>query len=232
MKSILCIFAVIALTNLSFGQNKNFLDQPYVEVSGSADTLVTPNQIFIRINISEKDSRDKVSIEQSEAQMVTALRSLGIDTEKDLTTEDISSNFKNYFLRGQEVLKSKQYMLKVKDAVTATNVFIKLEQIGIANTEVDHVDHSDIDMIRNMMRSKAILNAKVRALALTKPLGQNLGPAIHILDVENYNNDYRAANGIRVRGMLAKVAETPELPKIDFEKIKISTNVNAIFLLK
>ncbi len=128
MKSILCIFAVIALTNLSFGQNKNFLDQPYVEVSGSADTLVTPNQIFIRINISEKDSRDKVSIEQSEAQMVTALRSLGIDIEKDLTTEDISSNFKNYFLRGQEVLKSKQYMLKVRNAVTANTVHIKLEQ--------------------------------------------------------------------------------------------------------
>ncbi|GAC1383536.1 MAG: hypothetical protein NVSMB45_11060 [Ginsengibacter sp.] len=219
------------LTGLSFSQNKNFLDQPYVEVSGSADTLITPNQIFIRINISEKDSRDKVSIEESENQMVASLRSLGIDIEKDLTTEDISSNFKNYFLKGKEVLKSKQYMLKVKDAVTATNVFIKLEQIGIANSEIDHVDHSDIEMIRNMMRSRAILNAKVRALALTKPLGQTLGAAIHILDVENYNG-YQASNNLRIRGISAKVTEQPELQKIDFEKIKVSTNVNAIFILK
>ncbi len=54
---------------------------------------------------------------------------MGIDVEKNLTTSDISSNFKNYFLRGKEVLKSKDYILKVKDAVTASKVFMKLKTL-------------------------------------------------------------------------------------------------------
>ncbi len=36
---------------LIFGQ-KNFLDQPYLETSGKADTLVIPDKITININLN------------------------------------------------------------------------------------------------------------------------------------------------------------------------------------
>src|SRR3954469_19975792 len=114
-------------------QTKNFLDQPYIEVSGSADTLVTPNEIFIKILLSEKDTKDRVSIEELEIRMVNALKALGLDTEKDLTTADMASNFKFYLLKSKDVIKTKLYMLKVSDAVTASKIFIKLEELGISN---------------------------------------------------------------------------------------------------
>lgn len=166
-------------------QTKNFIDQPYIEVSGSADTLVTPNEIYIRIILSEKDSRDRVSIEELEQKMVAALKGLGLDTEKDLTTADMTSNFKTYLLKSKDVIKTKIYTLKVTDAVTASKVFMKLEEIGISNTSIERVDYSDLNNLKNKMRTKAILDAKDRAIALAKPLNQTVGLAINIIDTDN-----------------------------------------------
>lgn len=209
---------------------KSFIDQPYVEVAGSADTMVTPDEIFIAINISEKDTKNKTSVEELERKMFDALKAMGIDVEKDLTTSDLSSNFKTYFLKSKDIMKSKDYMLKVKDAVTATKVFIKLEDLGISNSSIDHVDYSKMEEMKNVMRTKAIENAKLRAIALTKPLQQGIGPAIFISDNEVYP--------IRPLARQAKVNlyeasdSAQALPQIDFEKIEISSNVNAKFILK
>ncbi|MDB5191570.1 MAG: hypothetical protein JWQ96_1133 [Segetibacter sp.] len=218
---------------LGQSQTKNFIDQPYIEVSGSADTFVTPNEIFIKILLSEKDTKDRVSIEELEIRMVNALKALGLDTEKDLTTADIASNFKFYLLKSKDVIKTKLYILKVSDAVTASKVFIKLEELGISNTTIDRVDHSDLERIKNIMRTNAIANAKARATALTKPLNQIVGPAIHIADTENYNQQLlgRVA-GIQIRGATTFQNDYKELPKIDFEKIKVTANITAKFVLK
>ena len=101
----------------SQAQNKNFIDQPYLEVTGSADTLVTPNEIFIRTLISEKDNKDKTSLEELEAKMFAALKSLGIDVEKNLMTNDMMSNYKSYLFKSKDIIKAKQYVLKAGDAV-------------------------------------------------------------------------------------------------------------------
>lgn len=214
-------------------QTKNFIDQPYIEVSGNADTLVTPNEIFIRILLSEKDTKDRVSIEDLELKMVNALKALSLDTEKDLTTSDMTSNYRFYLLKSKDVIKTKQYTLKVKDAVTVSQVFIKLEEIGISNTSIERVDHSDLENIKNLMRTKAISDAKSRAIALTKPINQNVGQAIHITDTENYSQQLQGrVAGIQIRGATTIQNDFKELPKIEFEKIKVVANINAKFILR
>jgi hypothetical protein len=127
---------------------KNFIDQPYIEVNGSADTSITPDEIYIKIVISESDTKNKVSLEDQEAKMVDALKALGIETEKNLTTSDASSNFKYYFLRGTNVLKTKEYILKVSDAVMLTKILSQLESLDISNTSIDHVDYSKLDDLK------------------------------------------------------------------------------------
>ena len=233
MKKIKLTAIFISLFFAGQAQMKSFIDEPYVEVAGNADTLVTPNEIYIQIEISEKDTKNKTSVEELERNMFDALKAMGIDVEKNLTTSDISSNFKNYFLKGKEVLKSKEYMLKVKDAVTASKVFIKLEDLGISNSNIDHVDYSQMEAMKNIMRTKAIENAKARALALTEPLHQQVGPAIFISDNESYV--MHPMMEAKVAGLQIRAdanAADQQLPQIDFEKIKISANINAKFILK
>lgn len=229
--TVLCIIAVI------YGQTqtKNFLDQPYVEVAGSADTLVTPNEIFIKINISEKDTKDKTSVEELETKMYNALKVLGIDVDKNLTTADMASNFKTYLLKSKDILKSKQYILKVNDAITATKVFSELENLEISNTSIERVNYSELENIKNQMRSKAVENARARAIALTKPLNQSVGSAIHIADNEIYNNNNPSRGELQeivVIGYSSKGKRSVEPPNIEFEKIKVATNINVKFILK
>ncbi|MDO8992882.1 MAG: hypothetical protein Q7U83_07460, partial [Daejeonella sp.] len=145
MKNLSLIICLIFISLCGMAQQKNFIDQPYLEVTGSADSLVTPNEISIKILLAEKDSKDKVSVEDLEIKMVNALKTLGIDLDKDLSTTDISSNFKSYLLKNKDILKTKQYMLKVSDGLTASKVFINLEQLGISNTSIEKVTHSNLE---------------------------------------------------------------------------------------
>lgn len=233
MKSLTLSAYAFCLVLFANAQTKNFIDQPYIEVSGNADTLITPNEIYIRIVLSEKDTRDRVPIEELEQKMVAALKGLGVDTEKDLTTSDMTSSFKSYLLKGKDVIKTKHYTLKVANAVTASSVFINLEEMDISNTSIERVNHSDLDNLRNAMRTKAIIDAKVRAMALTKPLNQSVGPAIHIVDAENVSQQLQGrVAGIQVRGYSTMQKIDTELPKIEFEKIRVSANINARFTLK
>jgi len=219
---------------LANSQTKNFIDQPYIEVSGNADTLITPNEIYIRILLSEKDTRDRVPIEELEQKMVSTLKSLGLDTKEDLTTSDMTSNFKYYLLKSKDVLKTKLYSLKVTDAVTASQVFLKLEEIAISNTSIERVAHSDLDNIKNKMRTNAIVDAKSRAIALTKPLNQSVGVAVHIVDTDNSISQQLQGRvaGIQIRGYSSFSNSDKELSKIEFEKIKVTANITAKFVLK
>jgi uncharacterized protein len=234
MKNLLLIILFLMTAAGSRAQSKTFLDVPYIEVAGNADTMLVPDRIFIKINLSEADTRNRQSVEELETKMVNALKALGIDTEKDLTASDLASNFKTYLLKGKEVLKSKQYTLLVRDAVTLAKVFSALESTGIASTMIEKTEHSRAEAVRNLLRTKAILNAKTRAEALTKPLNQTVGAAIHITDFENYAGVIQGSvAGIRIRGTNSPLSDAGYEPaKIEFEKIRIAANITVQFLLK
>ena len=231
-KLIFASFLCLITLGLS-AQMKTFLDVPYIDVFGSADTLVTPNEIYISIVIAEADVKNKISLEDQERKMVAGLKLLGINTEKDLTTSDMQSNFRFYVLKQKDVMKTKSYTLKVGDAVLATRVFMKLEELGIANANLERVGHSEMLKLKNLCRTKAVKNAYEKALALTIPIGASVGAPLHIADFStDGDGSTQPATQIRVRGMSALNEVKEELPQIDFEKIRISMNVSVKFMLK
>jgi len=92
-----------------------------------------------------------------------------------------------------------------------------------------------MEEIRNAVRSKAVENAGKKAVAFTKPLNQNIGPAIHIVDFAEPRNDLRAMNAslleVELKRRMAPGQDTYE-SNLDFRKIKISEGVNIKFILK
>ena len=122
MKNLLSIIT-LCIVSFVFSQTKNFIDQPYLETSAKADTLVIPDRIYLDILISEKDTKDKKSIEELEILMEERLKSIGIDIKKQLTLNDLASNFKKYFLKNTDILKTKSYSLIVYDAKQQEELF-------------------------------------------------------------------------------------------------------------
>lgn len=234
----LCIFPALGLlclfsTQVLFAQNKNFLDQPYLEVTGTADTLVTPDEIYLQIQISEADTKGKISIDELEQKMVDALKALGIDPEKNLTARDLTSNFQSYFLRGKQVLKSKTYILKVASAVQATQVLIRLGDLGISNISLDRVDYSRMKQVRNMMLNRAVQDAHAKAVAMVQPLHQTLGKALHMVETQVYPIRPLQVNTFNMKlSNNSQGNQQESLPEIEFEKIKIESSVNVVFALE
>ncbi len=227
--------SMLLLSWTAMSQQKNFIDQPYLEVTGSADSLVTPNEIYIRIFITEKSTKDKISLQEMEASMYRGLHDIGINTEKDLRVHEMASTFKTYLLKGNSVMKSREYILIVKDANTAGNVFIELEKLDIGSSSIFAVNHTGIENIKNVLRSKAVENAKERATAFTKPLGQSVGGAIHIEEQNNnitVNNHNINAGAGRASNTITQLYGVDKSLDIDFAKITVNASINVKFALK
>ena len=228
--------AFIFISIAAAGQSKNFIDQPFVEVSGSFDTLLTPNRIHLRISLSERDNKNKISVEEQESKMLSLLKSIGIDTEKDLALADLISNYRFYFLKQKDIYKIKTYYLKIPNAYTAGKVMVMLEEAGISNIQVDKLEHTDLENIRNICRTRAIENARDKATLLARPLQQGISHAINITETENYSNPNTgvfADTRITLRGVRSMSADSNEYsdPGIEFEKIRVRQAVNVKFIL-
>ncbi|WP_019669204.1 SIMPL domain-containing protein [Eudoraea adriatica] len=221
----------LLITSLkNYGQNKNFIDQPYLETTARVDTLVTPDRIYLSILITEADTKGKASVEKLENKMADKLETLGIDTEKQLTLSDLASNFKKYFLRKADVQKDKEYSLLVYDAVTAGNVILGLESIGISNVNLTKTEYSQLENLKIILRQLAVKEAKKQAEAMVLPLDQQLGSALFISDLNT---------GIlnRYQGRVAEVkvfkdGDKDQPVEIEFEKIEVESTVNVKFSIQ
>lgn len=233
MKKTLFLLLCILSTNQIFAQ-KNYIDQPFIETSAKIDSLVIPDKIYISINLNEADSKNKKSVEEQERILESTLKKQNINTEKDLSLLDLSSNFKQYFLKGQNVLKAKIYSLLVGDAVTAGKVLAELENVGISNVNIERTEYSKADELLLSLKSKAILKSKLTAEKLTKPLNQKIGKAIYISDVNSVTNALQGqAPGLRIRGMSSLYGSKAENPiYTEFQKVKFEVEVNVKYILE
>ena len=234
MKKSFLIFVMFFVWNL-FSAQRDFLDQPYIEVSATSDTLVVPDRIYVSITLNEADSKNKKSVEEQEKQLETILKKLKINTDKDLSVLGYSSDFKKYFLRGQNILKTKKYSLLVRDAYTLGNVIISLEEAGISNTEVEKVEYSKSKELLLELKSEAVKRSRITADKLVKPLNQKAGKALYIYANESqdmYGEEplvyYRGRDPIEV----SKISASEEfLRKLDFQKMRFSAIVNIKYQL-
>jgi hypothetical protein len=219
-----------------FSAQRDFLDQPHIEVEAEADTLVVPDRIYVSITLNEADSKNKKSVEEQEKQLETILKKLKINTDKDLSVLDYSSNFKKYFLKGQNILKTKKYSLLVRDAYTLANVIISLEEAGISNTEVEKIEYSKYRELLLELRIEAVKRSRITADKLVKPLNQKAGKALYISDM-----NYRGMGDYEVQ---AQMDYSPEprtykkegaseefLRKLDIKKMKFSVVVRVNYQL-
>lgn len=231
MNRILSILSIFLICQISNGQTKNFIDQHYLETTAKVDTLVKPDIIYLDILIREKDERNKISVEELEEKMANKLEALGIDLQKQLTLSDLSSNFKKYFLKQKDIMKSKAYKLKVFDAQTAGKIIVGLEEVGISNVSLDKTEYSKIENLKLELKSKAVALAKNQAEYLVRPLNQKLTKALFITDKYYQGIDYDGElNEIVVMGYSSNKRKEDYKPiEIEFKPIKVETEVTIKF---
>lgn len=224
MRHFLIAIVAIAATFPVFAQEA----ENFIQVNGSAEIEVIPNQFFLSITLDQNDSKGRVDIDQQRRQMLSVLKSIGIDTEKQLTIANISSN---YFKRGISLSVAK-YQLLLTTAEQVIAVYDKLGEIGVSDISISRVSHSDIEQYKSDCCKQAIQNAKKVATELAEAVNQSIGSCIYIYDsnrgiTPTYYNDGVVL--MRAKAVSNNIQEQEE--PIEFKKITLSYSVNAKFRL-
>lgn len=223
MKKFLVALAAMVFTLSATAQEA----ENYIQVNGLSEIEVVPNQIYLSIVLDESDTKGRQAIESQRREMVTLLKKIGIDTDKSLSIEDMSSN---YFKRGNSLSKA-SYQLLLSSSEQVVKVYNSLATIGISDINIVRVSHSDIEQFKSQCRKEAMINAKKVATELAEAIGQSVGSCIYIYDANRdvthtYHNDR-----IVMRAMAKATYETTTIEEepIEFKKIKLSYSVNAKF---
>ncbi len=229
---MLAAMAVCMSLGMGSAYAQDFSKSPFIEVTGKAEKYVAPDEISLSIVINEKDYAKKQSLESLEKEMLAALKKVGIDTKKDLTVVDMSSDFMNRKWRKSDIKLSKAYQLKVKTAKQAMQVMMALDEVGISEVAISQMKCTKMEQYKDEARAEAMKDAKRKAKILTDAIDQPLGKAIYISE-----NDYSPVRNYN-RSMLMKQANVAEnaivgsdVPDLDFENIKIDCRVNVRFAL-
>lgn len=229
-KTILIIFTCLSIVAIAQNDDKNFAEQPYIEVTGSAEMEIVPNQIYLAIKIYEKDQKkDLAGVEKL---MVDKLEKIGIDVSEKLSVKDMMSNFRNYWLKTSKVYDSRVYQLLVEDVAMAGKVFRELAAIGVSNISIEKVHHTDMQQLKETVKIDAVKAAKTKAAALANAVDETIGKALYIKEIENPSI---GALNAQVAGYASTILtkfrqqEIEDEPSIEFEKIKLQYAIEVRF---
>jgi uncharacterized protein len=230
-------FAISFVTGFTQEPGKNFIDQNYIEVIGSAEKEIIPDKIYLKIVINEKNLKGQ-SLAEVETLMTNKLQEIGIDVAHDLNIKNFISNFQYYAIFKSDIVFIKEYELLLHNAEIVGKVFVELEKLGISNVSVDRLDHSEIEIYKQEIKTEAIKAAQVKAAALATAVNQNIGKALYISEalgnLINANGLSGLSPGIAIRGISSRRFYENNISDVDieFEKIKIEYNVVVRFELK
>ena len=227
--------AIILFSSIGHAQNgqKNFIDQPYIEVTGTVETEIIPNEIFLKIILDENDKRGKLSIEQQEHQMISALKALGIDIDKNLSVLDFNGYFQRKFLGDNEVIKNKHYQLIVNDGKTLGEVYEALDTCDISNISITKTSHTELEKFRRETKLKALKTAKDKASEYAKAIDQTIGKALYIQEISSNNINILSnqLNNININYSQEYQSFKRNIENLNLQPIVLKESVMAKFIL-
>ena len=221
--SVVLLMSVIAFSALA--QTTEMI--PTVAVNGQSRIRVLPDEIYLSIRLDESDTKGRLPIEEQRRKMFSALKRAGVDAEKQLSVQDMSSS---YFRRSRS-LEATLYELKLSSAEAVRKVFDELDAVGITNVNVTRTSHSDMEGLRSEARQKAIQNAQQRARELAEAIGQSIGACYEISDYTTSVQPVYRKNMLMATATAMDTVAAEAEPDVQFEQIEISYSVSAKFYL-
>jgi uncharacterized protein YggE len=205
-------------------------EKPYIEVTGTAETEVIPDEIFVRIVVRERSVNKKsITVSEQEEKLKAALKNLKIDL-KNLSLADANADFVRVDWRKKGVITQKTYSLKLGNANIVGLVFQELDNLEITDAFVSHVQHSKIDSLRKEVKIKAIKAAKSKADYLLNAIGEKTGKALIVRENDvQYQPTWAMANvrTLQYKSLDNENSEPEE--SIDFKKIKVESSIYVKF---
>jgi uncharacterized protein YggE len=233
MKRPIVIFLLLVITAVSVNAQTATVKEKLIEVSGSAEMEVLPDEIYLSILLREyMNDKSKVRLDEIDKHFMKVLNELKID-KKDLAIESAAGfyNWDYHKQKGTDFLASKTYLLKLTDLNGYNRLMERLDNKGIHHIYLQRTSHSKIEEYRQKVKIDALKAAKEKAKLMLESIGEQMGEVMFIK--ETGNDAYYPMQ----RAMLSNVAMDGSMPQelaneFDVQKIKIRYEVMATFRIK
>ena len=208
--------------------------QPYIEVTGTAELEIIPDEIYVAIELRERtENKEKISVERQEADLKTKLREAGIDLNK-LTLSGANLDLLYISRRKKESISTKNLQLLLSTADQVNKAFEIFDQLKLQNTYIARTSHSKIEQFKRDVKISAMRATRDKAAYLLDAIGQKIGKPLFIQETQDYA--YNPSGTYNMRANIAQVSNEYKSNDegggddvISFSKIKLTCSIFARF---
>jgi len=237
---ILALTMTLGMIHLGISQNKTNLTMKTIEVTGSAETQITPDEIIFSISIEEyweeefqgkkhEEYRTKVEIETIEDSLITELKAVNIGME-DITLKRTGNHYRQ---RGKDFLISKTVEIKLASFEKANELSNNLKTRGIRNMSVAKLSHKDQENIKLQIQGQALKNARIKADYLAEASGLKVKGVVAIVEVDQNARIMPRPQAYARGAMLMSESNSSGGAQYEnFQKINIKAEVRVVWELE
>lgn len=169
----------MSLCLVAFSQEQS---PPFIDVTGTAEMEVIPDEIYIAITLRERSgNRGTQTVQEQESDLKEALRSLGLDLKR-LELSDANADYIYIRWLNKKTISQSRYRFKAEDAYMVGKVFEQLDKLNIQDAYISEVSHSKIKDYEKEVRINAIKDAKDRADYLLTAIDEKRGKAMEVYE--------------------------------------------------
>ncbi len=202
-------------------------NERYIEVTGTSEIEIVPDEIHYIIEIKEyfeeefeskskpEQYRTKVSLIKIEQDLREALRKVGI-SESAIRTQQVGDYWRE---RGHDFLISKNLDITLKSFTQIDEIIKKIDTRGIYSMRIGELKNKDILTYHEQGKIKALEAAQRKAAYLVGALGKELGGVIRIVEPQEGLSRYALPMQSNVRVSDANSFDTFRTIKLNYSML-------------
>jgi hypothetical protein len=205
----------------------------YIEVTGSSETEIIPDEIHFMITIKEywqeefekkskpEDYQTKVPVNEIEHNLMSALKQAGI-APSDIQTKEVGDYWRE---RGKDFLISKTFDIKLQNPDQINRIIQTVNTKGIQSMNIGELKNKDLQKYRKQGKIEALKAARQKADYLVAAMGQKLGNVLRIVEPEERSFSYFQPQSAMSNVAIPSYDSNPE----NFRTIKLRYQMTARF---
>ena len=211
-----------------------------IEVTGSAEMEITPNEIYMTFSLKEYlKGGKKVKLAEIKTKFLEACKKMGISKD-DVSISSYAGNERwDYYWyvrrkREPDFMASISYAVKVNSAEKLDQLIDAVDEEALSHFNITKTSHSDIEKFRKEVKTDAMKASRDKAIYLAESVDEEVGETISIKEIENAADPYYYGN--RYSNEYSNVSYQLDLGQNEtqpsFKKIKIRYEIKAKYRLE
>jgi uncharacterized protein YggE len=210
-----------------------------IEVTGSAEMEVVPDEVYIGITLQEyrDKQKEKVTIDAISKNFLTICEKAGIS--KDRIEVQNMSGFDNtewYYRRRKkeqpDLLQSTTYIVKFSNPADVDKLVNMLDDNATNNVYIQKLSNSKETEYRKQLKTQALQNAKEKARYLLEGVGEKVGGLLYVKEIEYSQGIPEYKRGFLSNTLMETQSQPSANEGLNFKKIKYRYEMEAHFAIQ